>query len=207
MRGPYTTEERLAQYAKVVEGRLRKQFEEKKLPYPPPELALLAFKDTRVLEVYARAADGETKWVFVKQYGVEGASGNSGPKLKEGDKQVPEGIYAVTALNPNSRFHLSLRLDYPNAFDQEMGKRDGRTRLGSDIMIHGENSSVGCLAMGNDAAEDLFVLAALVGLEKVKVVISPTDFRKGGTAALAATPSWVHDLYWTLRLELTKYAR
>ena len=56
-------------------------------------------------------------------YPVLGASGVLGPKLKEGDRQVPEGVYRVPELNPNSDFHLSLRLDYPNEFDRAQGAR------------------------------------------------------------------------------------
>ena len=70
-------------------------------------------------------------------------------KLKEGDGQVPEGIYHIDSLNPNSMFHLSIRLDYPNSFDKQQGKIDGRKELGSDIMIHGNTCSSGCLAIGD----------------------------------------------------------
>jgi murein L,D-transpeptidase YafK len=130
----------------------------------------LAFKDTRVVEVYAAIPDGT--WRLIRRYPILAASGVAGPKLREGDMQVPEGTYAVTLLNPNSRFHVSLRLGYPNDFDREMARSDGRTDLGGDIMIHGRALSVGCLAVGDDAAEDFFTLAAAVGLEHVKVVIS-----------------------------------
>ena len=70
------------------------------------------------------------------EYPILAASGVLGPKLREGDKQVPEGIYGAEALNPNSKFHLSIRLNYPNTFDRRMAQSDGRTQLGGDIMIH-----------------------------------------------------------------------
>jgi murein L,D-transpeptidase YafK len=128
-----------------------------------------------------------------------------GPKLREGDHQVPEGIYRAEFLNPNSLFHLSIRLNYPNAFDQAAARADGRTNLGSDIMIHGSKVSIGCIAVGNEAAEDLFVLAAIVGKEWVKVVISPVDFRVPGTKAPEADRPWIRTLYTTLARELAAF--
>jgi hypothetical protein len=208
VRGSYTTEERLRQYGPAVEARLRGTFAAAGLPYPPPELAYVAFKDTRRLEVYGRASP-EGPWRFVKAYPVLGASGGLGPKLAEGDEQVPEGLYRAEFLNPNSRFHLSIRLDYPNAFDRRMAQADGRRRLGGDIMIHGGSASIGCLAMGNPAAEDLFVLAALARRKRLTVLISPTDFRIEPAPArmAAAQPAWVRTLYASLRVELQQFRR
>jgi hypothetical protein len=206
VRDSYTVEERLRQHGPAVEARLRGPFAAAGLPYPPAELAYVAFKDTRRLEVYGRASP-ERPWRFVKAYPVLGASGGLGPKLAEGDEQVPEGIYRAESLNPNSRFHLSIRLDYPNAFDRRMGRADGRRRLGGDIMIHGGTASIGCLAMGNPAAEELFVLAALARPQHVSVLISPTDFRiEPAQARMApAQPTWVRTLYATLRTELQQF--
>lgn len=154
VQGGYTVEDRLAQFGPPVARRVRGRFEQAGLLYPPAELAYLAFKDSRVLEVYGRLS-ANAPWRFVMRYPVRAASGSAGPKLAEGDEQVPEGIYRPAYLNPNSRFHLSIGLDYPNAFDQAMAQADGRTRLGNAIMINGGAVSVGCLAMGDDAAEDL----------------------------------------------------
>jgi murein L,D-transpeptidase YafK len=106
------------------------------------------------------------------------ASGTLGPKLREGDRQVPVGIYEIESLNPNSAYHVSLRLNYPNAFDRAQAAKDGRTNLGRDIMIHGKSVSVGCLALGDEAAEDVFTLVADAGIQNVKVICSPVDFRK-----------------------------
>ncbi|HSA60443.1 MAG TPA: L,D-transpeptidase family protein, partial [bacterium] len=127
-----------------------------------------------------------------------------GPKLREGDGQVPEGVYGVNALNPNSLFHLSIRLNYPNADDRARAREDGRANLGGDIMIHGSAVSIGCLAVGDEAAEELFVIAALTGLENVKVILSPVDLRSrslGGNAS----PVWTTNLYSKIRKELGNY--
>ena len=73
--------------------------------------------------------------VRLARYPIRAASGALGPKLREGDRQVPEGVYDIESLNPNSRFHVALRVGYPNAFDRQMAGREGRTALGGDIMI------------------------------------------------------------------------
>lgn len=185
---------------------MRPAFDEARLSYPPRELALLAFKDSAMLELCAREPDGA--WRLVKRYPVLAASGTLGPKLAEGDRQVPEGVYRVESLNSNSRFHLSLRLDYPNDFDRRMAELDGRTQLGGDIMIHGDSVSVGCLALGDEASEELFVLAAFVDFERdapLRVLICPTDFRRGESVALPRQPNWADELYERLRAELSAF--
>ena len=109
--------------------------------------------------------------------------------------------------NPNSRFHLSLRLNYPNDFDRRMGAADGRKDLGSDIMIHGSTSSIGCLAMGDEAAEDLFVLAARSGKDNLRVVIAPADFREAPPRSIMHEPRWVAMLYVNLHEELQQFPK
>jgi murein L,D-transpeptidase YafK len=81
-------------------------------------------------------------------------SGRLGPKLAEGDRQAPEGFYAVTKdeLNPNSRWHRSFSLGFPNAFDRAKG------RTGSFIMVHGGCQSIGCFAMTNDVVDEIWRL-------------------------------------------------
>ncbi|HLA72744.1 MAG TPA: L,D-transpeptidase family protein [Steroidobacteraceae bacterium] len=204
LRGQYTVQDRLTEYAADVESRLRGKLSGAGLSYPPAELAYVAFKDIRRLQVYGRN-DSRESWRFVREYRVQGASGTLGPKIGDGDRQVPEGVYRVEALNPNSRFHLSLRLNYPNDFDRAAAELDGRSNLGGDIMIHGARASIGCLAMGNEAAEDLFVLAALAGPEHVRVVISPTDFRDPTSRVPNILSVRVRELYLSLRVELLQF--
>lgn len=204
LRGRYTVDERVAMHAGAVEARLTPAFVAAGLSYPPARLAYVAFKDQRVLDVYARQSD-VVPWTKVLSYPIQGISGQLGPKLREGDRQVPEGIYRAEFLNANSRFHLSIRLNYPNADDRAWAALDGRSQLGSDIMIHGTSASIGCLAMGNQAAEDLFILAALAGKERVRIVVAPTDFRRAGTMPVIEEPSWLSDLYTKLQTELAQY--
>lgn len=204
--GGYTVQQRMDQYSVDVRQRLAPAFAAAGLPYPPYEIAYIGFKDQRTLDVYARGAATDP-WRFVKRYPVLAASGKAGPKLREGDRQVPEGIYRVESLNPNSRFHLSIRVNYPNDFDRSMAQQDGRTQLGGDIMIHGNAVSIGCLAMGDAAAEELFILAALATPARTRIVISPTDFRKGQVAVSPEQPAWLGTLYQGLKAELTQYPR
>jgi murein L,D-transpeptidase YafK len=133
-------------------------------------------------------------------------SGTLGPKLRQGDRQVPEGIYSIVYLNPNSVAHLSLALSYPNDYDRARAAEDGRDTLGGDIMIHGGSMSVGCLAIGDDAAEDLFVLAAESDRKDAVVVLSPIDFRRNVLPVDYDTqPAWVEDLYARLRGALDEF--
>ena len=171
------------------------------LSYPPQQMVWVGLKDERVLEVWGQGDAGS--WVHIRTLPILGASGTLGPKLREGDRQVPEGIYQIESLNPNSRYHLSLRVNYPNAFDLRRAKEEGRANPGSDIMIHGSNASVGCLAMGDEAAEDLFVLAAAAGITKIRLILAPVDFRKRALPEpLPERPEWLDELYDQIREEL-----
>lgn len=199
----YTVDERLEQYGEPVKRRLQQAFSEAKVIYPPKRLLILGIKDKKEVEVYVR--DGpKDSWKFLKSYDIQAASGTLGPKLREGDKQVPEGFYKAESLNPNSRFHLSIRVNYPSPEDRRIAKLENRTNLGGDIMIHGKAKSVGCLAMGDEAAEELFVLTALVGVANTVIWISPTDFRKASEVDLPTSPEWLMDRYRELAKELKK---
>ena len=193
--------DRLAQYGDAARKRLNPFFVRAQVSYPPKQLVLAGFKAENQLQVYAAAGKGVFR--LVRSYPILAASGGPGPKLKEGDQQVPEGVYPIESLNPNSRFHLALRVGYPNSFDREQAKREGRSDLGGDIMIHGSAVSIGCLAMGDEAAEDLFVLAADTGLRNISVVLSPVDFRLGKIVPPnASLPPWTEQLYAEIRARL-----
>ena len=200
----YTLAQRLAEISPAATARLVERFKAAEASWPPAEIGLVALKDEKVLELYARPQAGE--WKLVHRYRVLAASGRAGPKLLQGDRQVPEGVYAISFLNPNSRYHVSLRVNYPNAFDREMAKQDGRKQLGGDIMIHGKASSIGCLAIGDPASEELFVLAAQTGLKNVKLVIAPTDFRRHGVPKeTPGQPAWVPRLYTEVASAMTPF--
>lgn len=156
-------------------------------------LTLVALKEEQVLEVWADRKGGAP--VMIRRYPFTASSGGPGPKLREGDGQIPEGIYRVEYLNPNSSYHLSIKLDYPNAFDRARGAEDGRKKLGFDIFIHGKAVTVGCIPIGDEAIEDLFTLVAEVGVKKVKAILAPCDFRAGAKAPEIDGIGWEEDLY------------
>jgi hypothetical protein len=203
LRGKRTVAERIEQFGEIVRSRLEPDFERVGIAYPPAHVILLGLKHEGRLEVWV-SADGTT-FRLLKDYPILGMSGSLGPKLREGDKQVPEGLYRIESLNPNSMFHLALRLDYPNGFDRRKSKLDGRENLGTDIMIHGGHSSVGCLAMGDTAAEDLFILAAETGIENCSAILSPVDFRIHDPQRIKRElPAWTPELYETIETAMAK---
>lgn len=143
------------------------------IAYPPKRVRLLAFKAEKILEVWG--ADRTGPYRFLAAYPIQAASGQAGPKRREGDRQVPEGFYRLTTLNPRSRFHVSIRVDYPNAHDIAANPGVPRSQLGGDIYIHGGAASIGCLAMGDAAIEEIFCLVAQAGAREVW--IAPQDPR------------------------------
>lgn len=155
----------------------------------------MGLKEERRLEVWAPAGPA---WKRLRAYPVLAASGTAGPKLREGDLQVPEGVYRLTAFNPNSSYHLSVRVDYPNADDRAVARAENRTRLGGDIYIHGKAVSIGCLAIGDPSIEELYVLLADVGLARTTVILSPRADPRPDPGA----PSWIAERYARLRREL-----
>lgn len=114
---------------------------------------LRIFKQEAVLELWM---DGDQGWRLFRSYPICRFSGHLGPKLKEGDRQAPEGFYRVTMaqLNPNSRHHLSFDLGFPNEYDR------AHDRTGSFLMVHGGCSSAGCYAMTDPAVDDIYGLVS-----------------------------------------------
>jgi hypothetical protein len=184
----------IKKYGLRVEPQLISFFAKAKVSYPPREIALLAFKAERKVELWAK--NSEQEWVHIHNYPLTGFSGRLGPKLKENDKQIPEGVYKLVNFNPFSSMHLSMMINYPNSFDREKGYLDGRRELGNNIFIHGRDLSVGCLAIGDVAIDQLFILARRVGLNNIKLIIAPNDLRhqKPSTSTFAQ-PRWLPELY------------
>ena len=111
-----------------------------------------AFKKEAELEVWKQGADG--RYVFLKSFPMCRWSGQLGPKVREGDRQVPEGFYTVTpgSMNPNSAYYLSFNVGYPNAYDRAWG------RTGGSIMVHGICSSAGCFSMTDGQIEEIYAI-------------------------------------------------
>jgi hypothetical protein len=189
-------------YGHDARGRLQPYFTRAHVAYPPRRITLLAFKRERRLVLWA--GDGKT-WHFLRDYPILAASGHAGPKLLQGDYQVPEGLYRIEYLNPSSSYHLSMKVSYPNAFDRQQAAIDHRTKLGGDIFIHGKNVSIGCIAIGDPAIEEVFTLAADTGPQNVRVIIAPNDLRIAGAALSETTPRWVADLYRSIATALVEF--
>jgi hypothetical protein len=200
--GKRTVDDVVAAYGPQARARLAPHLERAGVEGTPEWVTLIALKDEDRLELWVGPASAPT---FVRAYPILAASGVAGPKLREGDRQVPEGIYAIESLNPNSSYHLSMRVNYPNAFDLEHAEAEGRDEPGSDIFVHGKDASLGCLAMGDPAIEELFVLAADVGHERVTLLIAPSDPRRA--PLLPEGPAWVGELYARLTEAITAYPR
>ena len=142
--------------AAAAAARVRPEWEKalaaRKLVWGDP-VFIRAFKKEKELEVFVRdRASG--KFVHFRTYRVAGSSGGLGPKLREGDRQVPEGFYATgrRGMKPNSTYHLAFNIGYPNAYDRHHG------RTGSLIMVHGHHISIGCLAMTDAKIEEIYTL-------------------------------------------------
>ena len=184
----------IKRYGLQMEPQLKTWFSNAKVAYPPREVALLAFKKERHMQLWAR--DENTSWHFIHTYPLTAFSGRLGPKLKENDLQIPEGIYRLTTLNPFSAMHLSMMINYPNNFDRLQAIKDGRHKLGGSIFLHGKSLSVGCLAVGDKAIDQLFMLVRRVGLNHTLVIIAPNDMRHAKPATSAfAQPRWLPELY------------
>ena len=191
--GKRTVDDVLKRYGDKAKQRLLPNFKEAGITYPPKKIKLLALKEEAQLELWATNDQGYKQ---IKTYDIQAASGVMGPKLREGDLQVPEGVYQLEYLNPNSSYHLSMKINYPNAFDLQHAKAEGRTKPGTNIFIHGKAVSIGCLAMGDKTIEELFTLVATIGRKNVEVIIAPTDPRKHDILPFAKNqPDWVTTLY------------
>jgi murein L,D-transpeptidase YafK len=136
-------------------------------PIPPATMSLMAakgmsksdpilvraYKKESELEVWKRGNDG--RYALLKTYPICRWSGQLGPKVREGDRQAPEGFYTITPaqMNPNSAYYLSFDTGYPNAFDRAHG------RTGAHLMVHGTCSSSGCFAMTDEAIAEVYAVA------------------------------------------------
>jgi murein L,D-transpeptidase YafK len=163
------------------EAAVRRLFRAAGATYTGPVL-IVAFKRERRLELWGYSAQ-RRRYVEIVSYPVLGTSGTLGPKRRAWDHQIPEGFYRVTALNPSSLYHLSLRLDYPNASDRVLGYRSDP---GDDIYIHGDRVSDGCIPIGDRAIEQLYlaVLDSRAAGHQVPVEIFPCRFSDPGCRAL-----------------------
>jgi murein L,D-transpeptidase YafK len=116
-------------------------------------ILIRAFKKEAEFEIWKQQADGQ--YTLLKTYPMCRWSGQLGPKVKEGDRQVPEGFYTITPgqMNPNSAYYLSFNVGYPNAYDRAHGYSGG------SIMVHGACSSAGCFSMTDEQIAEIYAVA------------------------------------------------
>jgi murein L,D-transpeptidase YafK len=123
-----------------------------------------------------------TRGDTVASFPVCAMNTSPGFKQEQGDTRTPDGIYRIPLLNPGSSYHLSMKMDYPNAVDNARHAR--HTRLagrrwsqGGDIFIHGKCASVGCIAMTDEVIEKLYLLVASLPASRrqIPVLVLPYD--------------------------------
>lgn len=132
-------------------------------------ILFVAYKENNELHLYAKTTT-ETKYRNIKIYPICKRSGTLGPKKAEGDLQVPEGFYHIDRFNPKSKYYLSLGINYPNAVDKNLGY------TGSDIFIHGQCETKGCLPMTDELIKEIYLYAFWAnanGQQQIPVYIFP----------------------------------
>lgn len=186
---------RVARARRAKERAVAETFAAAGVAWPPGELYVRAFKQERELEVWAGERGRPLR--KVKTFPFCAASGELGPKRRQGDEQVPEGFYTLDQFNPRSQFHLSMRVSYPNDADR---KRGGRP-LGGAIYVHGDCASIGCIAIQDGPIEELYlmVLEARARMKRdVPIHLFPRRLDAEGLAALERHPGATPELlaFW-----------
>jgi murein L,D-transpeptidase YafK len=167
---------------------LQERLREKGVTLGDPILIRI-FKAESELEIWKEKGDG---YVLFATYPICHWSGTLGPKLRDGDRQAPEGFYTLTKSQTRhvGRWPRSLDIGFPNILDQS------QARTGSSILIHGGCSSIGCFAMTNPVSDEihqLTVAAMDAGEQLVPVHIYPFRMTDQNTAAESSSP-W--NAYW-----------
>jgi murein L,D-transpeptidase YafK len=141
-----------ARALKPLSAAMLAELERRSMPKDSPILVRL-FKEEAEFEVWKQDTSG--RFALLKTYPICRWSGELGPKVREGDRQAPEGFYTITPaqMNPNSHYYLAFNIGYPNTFDRAWG------RTGSDLMVHGDCSSRGCYAMTDEQIGEIYALA------------------------------------------------
>lgn len=135
-------------------------------------ILIVAYKQESTLELYGKEI-GKEEYKLLNSYKICSKSGKLGPKRKQGDLQVPEGLYHIDRFNPASSYYLSLGINYPNKADKI---KSNATKLGGDIFIHGECVTIGCLPMTNDKIKEIYLYAIYAknnGQKQIPVYIFP----------------------------------
>lgn len=152
-------------------------YQNAKLDSTRHQVYIRAFKKEQLLEIWAKDK-ADSSYILLESYPFCTTSGKLGPKRREGDLQIPEGVYTINHFNTKSRFYLSLGLNYPNKSDS---LRSNFERLGNEIYIHGACATIGCIPITNSKIEEVFYLSKKAfdnGQHRVRVDIFPFRFNK-----------------------------
>ena len=158
------------------------------------EVFIRIFKKEKELELWVKNKS-DAKFVFLKKVAICASSGELGPKRKEGDYQVPEGIYDIPSFNPNSSYFLALKVGYPNKSDKILV--DGK-RTGGDIMIHGNCVTIGCIPLQDEPVKDVYMLCveAKNNNTSPRVEIYPSKFTAENIKYLEENFSENKNTFW-----------
>lgn len=162
---------------------IQQYFTAKGLPYKGFSLFIRAFKSEGTVEVWIKPSGGSA-YTLLKSYPFCATSGELGPKRKEGDMQIPEGVYSLNHFNPQSNFHLSLGVSYPNASDKILSDKKSP---GSAIYIHGNCVTIGCIPITDDKIKELYILAVEArnnGQKNIPLHIFPAKLSDSGIRTL-----------------------
>ncbi len=176
---------------------VKSYFDSKDISNSNFEIFLRAFKKEQTLEVWVRPR-GVGEYRQLTSYSFCTSSGTLGPKRREGDGQIPEGIYYINHFNPQSNFHLSLGINYPNQSDKILGDP---MRPGGSIYIHGNCVTIGCIPITDDKIRELYVVAVEAyqsGQLKIPVHIFPA--RLPNTSAIQELGAVYHASPATIEL-------
>ena len=120
--------------------------------------------------------------------------------------QVPEGFYSIPSFHPNVIAHMALDVNYPNEEDRAHAIAERRKKLGCDILIHGSRWSSGCLAMGNQPIEEMFVMAYDCGLKNIRLILAPCNLTTTkSNVDFKRQPAWLPALYKRISVALQEF--
>ncbi|MGZ3882714.1 MAG: L,D-transpeptidase family protein [Bacteroidia bacterium] len=139
------------------------------------DVFIRVFKLEKELELWVKNKSDKS-YTFLKKIAVCASSGDLGPKRREGDRQVPEGMYEISVFNPASDYFLAVKVSYPNQSDRILAK--GPT--GGDIMIHGNCVTIGCIPLQDEPVKDLYLLCVEARNRKspIRVEIYPCHLKE-----------------------------
>jgi murein L,D-transpeptidase YafK len=180
---------------------VKQYFAEKKLSMDKFHVFLRAFKKEQILEVWIKERNKE-QFSLLHTYDFCSSSGTLGPKRKEGDLQIPEGVYSINHFNPLSNFYLSLGINYPNESDKMLSDKK---HPGGAIYIHGNCVTIGCIPITDEKIKELYVIAVEAkngGQEKIPVHIFPAKLDVNGIDLLRKETADIETIQFWENLQL-----